>query len=72
MLTLGRLRTEKRREISDLAARLGARNVRVFRSIARGEPTQIPLILISSSVANQAPTCTITSRLFTALRNYTA
>jgi predicted nucleotidyltransferase len=37
MLTLDTLRTERREEILRLAERHGARNVRVFGSVARGE-----------------------------------
>jgi len=36
-MTLQELRTEKRDDILGLAARRGARNVRVFGSVARGE-----------------------------------
>lgn len=36
-MTLKELRTEKRDDILRLAARRGARNVRVFGSVARGE-----------------------------------
>jgi hypothetical protein len=37
MVTLDTLRSEKREEILRLAQRHGARNVRVFGSVARGE-----------------------------------
>ena len=40
MFTLGTLRTDSRDEILHLAARRGARNVRVFGSVARDEANE--------------------------------
>ena len=40
MVTLSALRDEKRPEILRLAARHGAKNLRVFGSVARGEATE--------------------------------
>jgi len=40
MVTLDTLRSEKREEILRLAERHGARNVRVFGSVARGEANE--------------------------------
>lgn len=40
MVTLAALKCEKRTAILDLAQRHGARNVRVFGSVARGENTE--------------------------------
>ena len=40
MVTLETLRAERREEILRLAARRGARNVRVFGSVARGEANE--------------------------------
>src|SRR6266852_3562829 len=40
MVTLETLRAERRAEILRLAARRGARNVRVFGSVARGEANE--------------------------------
>jgi len=40
MVTLDTLRSERRDEIMRLAARRGARNVRVFGSVARGEANE--------------------------------
>ena len=39
MVTLASLRAERREDIRRLAERRGARNVRVFGSVARGEAT---------------------------------
>ena len=40
MLTLDTLRQERRQEILRLAERRGARNLRVFESVARGEANE--------------------------------
>jgi predicted nucleotidyltransferase len=44
MLTLDTLRSERRDEILRLAARRGAKDVRVFGSVARGEQMKTAIL----------------------------
>jgi hypothetical protein len=66
MLNLDTLRSERRDEIMRLAARRGARNVRVFGSVARGEANENS-DLTYWSPGNRAEVCWTTldaSRIF--------